>query len=69
MNQDNIIIAHHDIVNIGFNLRVPAILKDVLRECVVAVHINVIFGGHEADDVKSAGPHQTSVDGTIAVAG
>ena len=69
MNQDNIIVAYHDIINSGFNCRVPAILKDVLREGVVAIHINVIFGVRESDDVEAAGPHQTSVDGTVAVAG
>ena len=68
MDQDNVIVAYHDIVDIGFNLRVLAILKDVLHECVAAVHINMIFGGREADDVKAAGPQRTSVDGTIAVA-
>jgi hypothetical protein len=69
MDQDNVIVAHNDIFDIGFNVRVPAILKDVLRECVYAVHPNVIFGGCEADDIKLAGSQRTSVDGTIAVAG
>jgi hypothetical protein len=69
MNQDNIIVAYNDIINSGFNCRVPAILKGVLCEGVGAVHINVIFGSREADDVEAAGPHRTSVDGTVAVAG
>jgi hypothetical protein len=66
---DNVIVAHHDILNTGLDLCIPTITKVVLREGLAAVHPDVIFFCREADDVKPTGTQRTSIHRTIAVAG